>query len=157
MTAAQRWLLHAAFALAALTGLAVAVFKYFVTSDDPYSAVGSPWLPWSLGAHVVLTPLLVFTFGWVFTEHVLQKLKNGHAGRASGIATLVLLPASIVSGYLIQTTTGERTHALAVGCHLGTGAAVAVAWIVHLVRSRVTAARPGAGWTLVRRARAAGL
>src|SRR6185503_15869226 len=106
MSGLQRFALHLSFALSALTGIAYGGFKYFGAAGDPYSAVGHPLQPWALAAHVIVSPLLVWAFGWIFSDHVLRKLAPpagtaGRAGRTSGLASLWLLPPLILSGGFI--------------------------------------------------------
>ena len=165
MTGVQRTLLHLSFALSALSGIAYGAFKYFGPGDDPYSAAGHPLQPWALAAHVVISPVLIWAFGWIFSDHVLRKLgasgdtagTPAGVGRISGLASLWLLPPLILSGAFVQTTTGDWTHRAAVWVHLATGAGVLAAYLIHAFLSRLASSRFVDFAGLVARARRAGL
>jgi hypothetical protein len=102
--------LHASVALMTITGVVFAVMKYWMKSGDPFAVVNHPWQPHMLSAHVVLAPLAVFAFGWIFAVHTLPKLANGAPNRISGIANIVLIALMVASGYLLQISTGDATR-----------------------------------------------
>jgi hypothetical protein len=89
MTPLQKWLLHVSVALLVLSGVAFAVMKYLLVSDDPYSAVHHPMQPSALSLHVLAGPLALFAVGWIFKEHIAgrRKARNGRAKISSGFAT----------------------------------------------------------------------
>jgi hypothetical protein len=126
-------LLNVAVALMALTGVAFAVMKYWMKSDDPFAVVNHPWQPHALSAHVLFAPLAVFAFGWTFASHILPALAKGAPNRASGICTIVLIVLMVASGYLMQISAGDATRrALAVAHWISSGLFV-VGYVAHLI------------------------
>ena len=71
--------LHACVLLTAATGVAYGWMKYAMRSDDPFAVVNHPLQPFLLSAHVVIAPLLVFGFGWVFADHIWPKFAQKNA------------------------------------------------------------------------------
>ncbi len=98
----QRRLLWSSTAVVTASGLLYAVLRYLVPPSDPFSAYNHPLQPWSLAAHVLFAPVLLFALGWFWGNHVLPKLKRDVPGRPSGLALLVLIAIMTVSGYLLQ-------------------------------------------------------
>ena len=132
--------LNISVALMTLTGVVFAAMKYWMTSDDPFAVVNHPWQPHVLAAHVLLGPLAVFAFGWIFAGHVLPALANKAPNRSTGIAAIVLIVLMVASGYLMQVSTGDTTrHAFAVAHWISSGLFVVV-YVAHLSRS--AAAKP---------------
>jgi hypothetical protein len=125
--------LNVSVALMALTGVAVAVMKYWMKSDDPFAVVNHPLQPYALDAHVLLGPLAVFAFGWTFASHILPSLRKGAPNRASGIWTIVLIVLMVASGYLMQVTTGDALRkAFAVSHWIASGLFV-LGYAAHLI------------------------
>ena len=128
--------LHTTVALMAMTGVAFAAMKYWMKSDDPFAVVNHPWQPHMLSAHVLVGPLAVFAFGWMFAGHVWPALVNKAPNRASGIASMLLIIPMVLTGYLLQVSTEEATrHALAVGHWISSGLFVVV-YVAHLIPRR---------------------
>ena len=128
--------LNASVALMAVSGVAFAVMKYFLKSDDPFAVVNHPLQPYALDAHVLLGPLAVFAFGWTFAAHILPALAKGAPNRATGIWTMVLIVLMVASGYLMQVSTADALrHAMAVAHWISSGSFV-VAYGVHVLYRR---------------------
>jgi hypothetical protein len=140
MTRTQLIWLHAAMVLTTLTGVVFAVMKYFVTSDDPFAVVNHPLQPHMLSWHVVVAPLLLFLFGWAFSNHMLPKYRFGNgANRRTGIAAMALIVPMALSGYLLQVSTTESLRqAMAIAHWIASGLFV-VAYAIHLVKPRAVA------------------
>jgi hypothetical protein len=125
--------LNISVALMAITGVAFAVMKYWMKSDDPFAVVNHPWQPHALSAHMLFGPLAVFAFGWTFASHILPALVKGAPNRASGIWTIVLIVLMVASGYLMQVTTGDAIRkAFAVAHWISSGLFV-VGYVAHLI------------------------
>ena len=136
MTRAQVVTLQIAVALTAITGVVFAFIKYgmkyAMKSDDPFAVVNHPLQPWMLSAHVVVAPLAVFAFGWIFGNHILPAFANGSRKRPSGVSAMWLLAPMVVSGYLMQVSTADALrHAMAVAHWISSGAFV-IAYVVHI-------------------------
>jgi hypothetical protein len=131
--------LNISVALMTLSGVVFAAMKYWMTSDDPFAVVNHPWQPHVLAAHVLLGPLAVFAFGWIFAGHVLPALAIKARKGATGVALIVLIVLLVASGYLIQVSTGDATRqAFAVAHWISSGLFVA-AYVVHLMGSTTRA------------------
>ncbi|HJQ97118.1 MAG TPA: hypothetical protein VJ826_02335 [Candidatus Polarisedimenticolaceae bacterium] len=147
MSTFEKWLLWSSTAAVALTGIVFGWMKYFLTGDDPYSAIHHPLQPLVLKLHVLTAPVLVFALGVVYTRHVVRQWRSGRArGRPSGVGIVATLLPMVLSGYLIQTISSESwlfrvamVHLAASLVYLGTlGAHQVAAWR----QSRRAAPRP---------------
>ena len=135
-------LLNASIALMAVSGVAFAVMKYFVKSNDPFAVVNHPLQPYALDAHVLLGPLAVFAFGWTFAAHILPALAKGAPNRATGIWTIVLIVLMVASGYLMQVSTADATRkAFAVAHWIASGLFV-IGYVAHLLPLGARTSRP---------------
>jgi len=149
MTRAQVVTLQIAVALTAITGVVFALMKYgmkyAMKSDDPFAVVNHPLQPWMLSAHVVVAPLAVFAFGWIFGNHIAPAFTNGSRKRPSGVFAMWMLAPMVVSGYLMQVSTADAVrHAMAVAHWISSGAFV-IAYLVHIFfRRGSVSARSGA-------------
>jgi hypothetical protein len=133
MTRAQVVTIQIAVALTAVTGVVFAWMKYAMKSDDPFAVVNHPLQPWMLSAHVVIAPLAVFAFGWIFGNHIAPSFANASRKRPSGVSSMWLLAPMVVSGYLMQVSTADALrHAMAVAHWISSGAFV-IAYVAHTV------------------------
>lgn len=136
MTRAQVVTLQIAVALTAITGVVFAWMKYAMKSDDPFGVVNHPLQPWMLSAHVVVAPLAVFTFGWIFGNHIAPAFMSGSRKRPSGVSSMWMLAPMVVSGYLMQVSTGDALRqAMAIAHWISSGAFV-VGYAVHILFKR---------------------
>jgi len=137
MTTLQKWLLHVSLGLIVLSGVAFAVMKYLLVSDDPYSAAGHPLQPWAISLHVLVGPLAVFAVGLIFREHIAgrRRQKNGGSTAGSGLYATALLAPMVASGYLLQVVTHETLRQGLVVVHLVSGGLYATFYTVHIVRA----------------------
>lgn len=104
------------------TGAVYAWMKYLLTTDDPYAVIHHPLQPLMLKLHIVFAPVLVFSIGVVFTQHIWKQWRSRRpAGRRSGLVTGLTVIPMVFSGYLIQVVTGDTLLAWLVGIHLVAG------------------------------------
>jgi hypothetical protein len=144
VTRAERWLLWGSSAAVAASGLGFAWTKYLLKTDDPFAVVNHPWQPFFLKMHVLTAPFLVFAVGFVFSRHVVRQWQAPQTGgRRSGLGIVTVLAPMILSGYLIQTVTGEGLLGFLVAVHLATGIVYVVMVPFHRVRG-LSRARQGA-------------
>ena len=103
-----------------ITGFVYLYFRDFAPpSKDPFSVVSSPWQSWMIKLHVLLAPLFVFLFGWIFVGHVLPRLNSKKKnGKKSGLFNVWILGLGIMSGYLIQVVTHEKALAWISNFHI---------------------------------------
>ena len=132
MSRFEAWLLHLATLLLTLSGVAVAIARYALRHDDPFSAFGAPWEPGALAVHVALTPAFVFAFGLIFRHHVMRKAREGRPeGRRSGIALLATATLTVATGVLLQVSAAEGLRRALVLSHLVAGVVFALAYGAH--------------------------
>ncbi len=142
MNPIERWLLWASTILVGVTGLVYAWMKYLVVSEEPFAVVHHPWQPFVLKAHILTAPLLIFAVGVVFLRHVLRQWRSREPeGRRSGLLVFFFFTAMVLSGYLIQTATGEGWLQALVVAHLATGIAYLAVVSVHQVVAVLLARR----------------
>lgn len=136
----NRWqvlYLHVSLGLTALTGAIFAVMKYAMTSSDPFAVVNHPLQPAMLSWHVVLAPLLVFGFGWIFADHIWPRFRQRTpAKRKSGVSSMAMIVPMTLSGYLLQVSVNEMLrHTMAV-THWVTSGLFVLAYVVHLAMGK---------------------
>lgn len=137
MSKLQLLWLHVSVALTTLTGIVFAVMKYFMTSSDEFAVANHPWQPHMLAVHVVVAPLLLFIFGWTFSNHMLPKWRFGDdTGKRSGLTSMFLIIPMALSAYLLQISTNETLReAMAIAHWISSGLFV-VAYVLHLLKPR---------------------
>ena len=87
--------------------------------------------------HVLAAPLLVFGAGLIFQRHVWARLAGGfRPRRATGMALALLVLPMVISGYGLQTSTGERWRQAWIAVHVATSLAWVAAYLVHLLSPR---------------------
>jgi hypothetical protein len=137
MSQAQVVLLQISIGLTAATGIVFAFMKYWMKSDDPFAVVNHPLQPYMLSAHVVIAPLLVFAFGWIFGNHIWPAFTNGNARkRPSGVWTMAVIAPMVLSGYLLQTSTADATRQAMAVAHWITSGFFVLAYAVHFLWRR---------------------
>lgn len=133
MSRAQVLTLQISVALTAITGVVFAWMKYAMKSDDPFAVVNHPLQPWMLSAHVVIAPLAVFAFGWIFGNHIAPGFSNRNARkRPSGASAMWMIAPMIVSGYLMQVSTADALRQAMAVAHWISSAAFVLAYIAHV-------------------------
>lgn len=119
------------------TGVGLIWAKYFVTSPDPWSVINHPLEPWLLKAHIIVTPLLVFSIGLIAARHIWRHLRSATPwGRKSGIVTLISLAPMTMTGYLIQVVTLQGWLRALAFAHIAFGILYAVGLALHWPRVR---------------------
>ena len=134
MSRAQTVTLYLSVALTSVTGILFAVMKYAMTTDDPFAVVNHPLQPWVLAAHVVVAPLAVFAFGWMFSNHVAPGVANRAArSRRSGLSLVASIAPMIASGYLLQVTTSDVVRKAFAVTHWISSALFVIAFGMHAI------------------------
>lgn len=115
----ERYCLHLSTLLVGGTGLVYAWMVYLLKPADPYALVNHPWQPGTQHLHILVAPLLVFAVGVVWQRHIASHWKRGVKGRrTSGLLMVLTMIPMVVSGYLIQTATGDGWRQTWVVVHL---------------------------------------
>ena len=82
-------------------GFVYFIYKDFMQVETSFGLRSHPFSASLLHMHILLVPILVFCFGYLYKVHIQKKLKNANR-RISGLITLTLFLAMIISGYLLQ-------------------------------------------------------
>jgi hypothetical protein len=134
----ESWVNRIGVALAGASGIVYGAMKYFLAGTNPDSRLGHPWQPWVLAAHVLATPIAVFGLGLLWRSHALGRLQLGEReGRRSGLTILRIAPPLVFSGYLVQVLTGDPLRKATGWLHAALGVAFALAFVLHLIGSRL--------------------
>ena len=134
----EAWVNHVGWTLTGASGILYGILKYFVGGRDPDSRLGHPWQPAVLAVHILAAPVAVFGFGLLFRRHVLARLTAG-AGpkRLTGtVMTLMAIPLAL-SGYVLQTLTGDAARRWTGWAHAALGLVYAIGYAMHPVPSRL--------------------
>ncbi|HET7604257.1 MAG TPA: hypothetical protein VFK36_14625 [Gemmatimonadales bacterium] len=137
MTRFERWGVWSTSVATAVTGFVYLWMKYLMTPVDPWAVINHPLQPWVLKAHILVAPLLVFSMGMVALKHIWRHLRSARrTARRTGLTTALVLGPMVISGYLIQSVTGEGVlRALAIA-HIATGTVYALGLLAHQVMVR---------------------
>ena len=134
----ESWVNRIGVGLAGASGIVYGVMKYFLAGTNPDSRLGHPWQPWVLAAHVLAAPIAVFGLGLLWRSHALGRLQLGEReGRRSGLTILRIAPPLVFSGYLVQVLTGDPLRKATGWLHAALGVAFALAFVLHLIGSRL--------------------
>ncbi len=134
MNKLQLAFLQASAILTAASGIIFAWMKYGMKSNDPFAVVNHPWQPFMLSAHVLVSPMLVFAFGWILNDHILAKFRNPTSPqRGSGIPSMAAIVPMILSGYLLQISTADATRQAMAVVHWMSSGLFVIAYAVHII------------------------
>lgn len=129
----EAWSVHLSTVLVAGTGLVYAWMRYLLP-EDPFAVVRHPAQPAVQHLHLLVAPLLVFTTGIIWKQHVWGHWKSGvPSRRRSGLALLLALVPMVVSGYLIQTTVSEGWRTAWITLHLVASGLFLTGYLGHAV------------------------
>jgi hypothetical protein len=133
----EAWINHAGWILTAASGLLYGVLKYFVAGSDPDSRLAHPWQPTVLALHVLAAPVAVFGFGLLFRRHALAQFSTASERRLSGTVVMLVSVPLILSGYVLQTLTGQAARRWIGWGHALLGLLYAVGYALHPFPSRL--------------------
>lgn len=134
MSRFESLLIHLSTILVSGTGLVYAWMIYLVRPSDPYAVVNHPLQPQAQHLHILVAPLLVFAVGIIWQRHVWTHWRRGvRKRRWSGVSLVLTLVPMVVSGYLIQTATGETWRKVWIAVHLVTSALWLLGYLVHQI------------------------
>ena len=134
---------HLANLLVGGTGLVYGWMRYFAEPVDEFALVNHPLEPDVHRWHVVLAPLLVFTVGVIWSQHVWKRVRSGfRARRTTGLMLAALFVPMVASGYFLQTAESETWLQANVVAHAGTSTLWVLVYAFHLTRPRTAPAAP---------------
>ncbi len=134
----EAWVNHVGWSLTAGSGVLYGILKYFLAGSDPDSRLGHPWQPAVLAVHVLAAPVAVFGFGLLFRRHILARFSAGPGPkRLTGtVLTMLAIPLAL-SGYALQTLTGDAARRWTGWGHAALGLFYAIGYAMHPVPSRL--------------------
>lgn len=137
MTSAEARWQHVATLLTAVTGIAYGWTLYFAESEDPFSLVNHPWQPGLRAGHIVVSPLLVFALGLIWSDHVWSRIRSGFpARRRSGWLLFGSALPMILSGYALQVSSGELARTAWLTTHLVSSGLWVLSYGLHQLSRR---------------------
>lgn len=137
MSRIQLVLLHLAVALTTITGVVFAYMRYFMTSEDEFAVANHPMQPYMLAAHVVVAPIVLFLFGWAFSNHMLPKYRFGDdKNRKSGIVSMILIVPMALSAYLLQIATDDAVREAMKIAHWISSGVFVIGYAIHLIKPK---------------------
>ncbi len=138
MKSFKRWqyhLLWISIFLISYTGILLFIIKYFYPPLNEYSIIHHPWEQFILKAHIIVSSVSVFAFGYVFAIHaipyIIQKVQKAVK---SGMVIFVLVVPMILSGYFIQVIVHEWSLWIVTWIHIITGIIFMLVFILHQFR-----------------------
>ena len=142
MSRMQLFWLHLSVVLTAITGIVFGAMKYLMKSDDEFAVVNHPLQPHMLSLHVVVAPVVLFVLGWVFSNHMMPKLRFGERDRhrPTGIGAMALIAPMVLSAYLLVIATNETVRLTMAWIHGITSVAFVLAYLIHWISGRSKAA-----------------
>ncbi len=139
MTRGEAWFAHVSNLLVGGTGVVYGWMRYFAEPPDEFSVVNHPWQPDLLYLHILFAPLVVFSVGLVWREHVWKRVRSGfRARRRMGLTLTAVVFPMIASGYLVQLTVSEGWKDVWIVVHVATSCAWVLAYLVHQLSPRKT-------------------
>ncbi len=147
MSRGEAWCVHAAALLVGGTGVVYGWMRYFAEPLDELALVNHPLQPLLQALHVLFAPLLVFACGLVWRDHVWRRLRSRESERRlTGHGLLWLLFPMLLSGYLVQVTSGGlRSSSIAV--HVASSSVWTLGYLAHQLARRRGAAQVRSGKT----------
>lgn len=142
----ERWSFGILSLVVGVTGVAYLWMKYFVAHSDPMAVVNHPWQPAMLHLHLLGSPLLILVFGIILNSHIIKKLGNNRLpNRRTGLISLATFGTMTASGYGLQVATNDAWLSALVIVHVASGLLFGVAYVTHLLMSRLASTR-ARGW-----------
>jgi hypothetical protein len=84
------------------SGVIYGVLKYTMQVESEYGLRPHEWQGFTQGLHIVISPLMVFSLGSLWWQHILKMKENSKMKRRSGLSMLYLSIPMILTGYFIQ-------------------------------------------------------
>ena len=129
--------LHAATLLVAGSGLVYAWMLYLLEPADEFALWNHPSQGLLQRVHIVAAPLLVVAGGAAWLVLVWPRLTSrSRARRRTGLVLAWSFAPMTLSGYLLQTATGEGERSAWLAAHLASSLIFSVGYVVHLCSSR---------------------
>ncbi len=120
-----------------ITSIVYFIFRYFFTVEGDWGEEMHPVTPYLQKLHILLVPLLVFTIGMFYRDHVHKRIVTGMLRlRTSGIILIISFVLMVFTGYLIQVLNDQTLRRGVVFSHLIISGLWSFAYLYHHIRSR---------------------
>jgi hypothetical protein len=142
MTSGQIRYQNASNGLVILTGVALYWAKHQSGAQDPYSNVSGSGELLAHNSHILVAPLLVFSAGLLWKNHIWPKFlhlslpRMGVIKGLSGLVMLATLIPMVASGSLIQITVDDYWRKIAIQTHVLSSLVWTVATVFHWVKRK---------------------
>lgn len=132
-TATARFV-HAAMAVVAAGGAVYGWMVYFAEPADEFALVNHPWQPELRSLHILAAPVALFACALIWRAHVWERIRSGfRPRRRTGLCLAVLFFPMVLSGYLLQISTGETLRTIWTWTHALTGSVWGLVYVGHLL------------------------
>lgn len=121
----------------ALTGAVYGVMRYWPLPEDALSLTAHPSQPTFQHAHILLSAGLALMLGYVAGCHAVPYVAGGvRTRRKTGWTMLSTGAPMVLSGFALQTSTGELARAVWSVAHIGTSVVWTLTLALHLLLRR---------------------
>ena len=117
--------------LTILHGIGYWWVKEFMQIESPYGMRPHFLQTYFQAVHIVLSPLLIFSFGMLWNQHIVVFLKVSNRKFFSGLTITISLILVILSGYLIQVLYQQCLKRIAIWVHLIFSALYTLGYVIH--------------------------
>lgn len=131
MTNKQYVFIHFTSYLTILHGVMYWIVKDFMGIETEYGLRPHWFQTYAQAAHILLSPLLIISFGMLWKEHIVKFFKAKTKKLISGVTLSVSLIILILSGYFIQVLYKPSLKLIAVWTHLILSSLYLIAYIRH--------------------------
>lgn len=135
MTKTQYKFVHLTSYLTIVHGCIYYVFIEFMKIETEYGLRPHSFQSTFQALHILLSPLLLFSFGILWKDHVLKFFKKRTRKLVSGSLLTISLFSIGLSGYLIQIIYTPDPKKIAIWGHLAFSFIYILAYVVHHVKS----------------------
>jgi len=146
----ERWSLHLAAFLTALTGLIYGWARYYGQRMGEFGLEPHPWQGFVQHAHVLTGPVLLFLLGMAVKGHAMPALSaRGAKDQAAGLALTLILTPMVLSGYALQVCADLRWRTAIAWVHGPSALLFLLAYGAHLWMARRRALRTQPGEVMI--------
>lgn len=131
MTNKQYVFIHFTSYLTIIHGVIYWIVKDFMGVESEYGLRPHWFQTYAQAIHILLSPLLVISFGMLWKDHILKFFKAKTKKLISGVTLTVSMIIIILSGYLIQVLYEPSLKSIAVWAHLILSALYLMAYVRH--------------------------
>ncbi|MBK8794661.1 MAG: hypothetical protein IPN59_16440 [Holophaga sp.] len=142
MSAWERWSLHLAALITALSGLTYGWTRYFGQHLGEFGPEPHPLQGLFQHAHVLAGPVLLFLLGMTLKGHAFPAVSVGKTkGRKAGLGLIAILAPMVLSGYALQVCVDPRWRTAFAWIHGPLALLFLLAYFAHLFTTRRRALR----------------